>query len=284
MLCEVAPTYAADDMSLLLAPDATQAMDFTANSTMSARLTRSMTWSAVGSPSAAAQWNASEASRFSVPGELAVSESSLLLRLAAMAVQDTQPGSKYGLLGSVARLFIRSPAQERAALLWDGENARHATATLVALCSKGMKKDKSGALQRHLCVVVSSIATLYASARAYALSRACAGAEGIAAERLAVMGAARLNGSFEVTGSNPARALRRARIVIASLAYRQPLLLSILLAARSGLVQLLKAWGALLLDPAVCPLPPLPRVVLAHVHADMQHGIPMGVELAELMD
>lgn len=285
MLCEVAPTYSAEEMSMLLAPDATQGLDFSVNSTMSARLTRSMAWSAVGSPSLGGQWNASNASRLSAAtGEMAVSESSLLLRLAAMAVQDAQPGAKYGLLGSVARLFIRSPAQERSALLWDGENCRHAADTLAALCSKGMKKDKSGALQRHLCVVVSSITTLYASARAYALSRACAGADGIAAEQLAVMGSVRVNGAHQVTGSNPARALRRARIVIASLAYRQPLLLAILLQMRSSLVQLLQAWGGLLLDPAVCPLPPLPRVVLAHVHADMKHGIPMGVELAELMD
>ncbi len=284
MLCEVSQSMSAEDMSLLLAPDTTSDGNFSLDST-SARLTRSMAWSAVTSPSTlGGSTLASTLSATAATGEMAVSESSLLLRLAALSVQDEQPGAKYGLLGRVARLFIRSPAQERAALLWDGENARHAASTLVALCCKGQKKDKSGELQRHLCVVVASVATLYASARTFALSRACAGADGIAAERLAVMGAARLDGSFQVMGSNPARALRRARIVMASLAYRQPLLLSILLQMRSNLVQLYSAWGDLLLDPAVCPLPPLPRVVLAHVRADVKNGMPMGVELSELLD
>jgi hypothetical protein len=294
MLCEVTSAISADELSHLLAPDMTQGSTLngsvTADTSASLRHTRNMTWSAVQSSSALQQWNASNASMASqlsslaATGETAIAESSLLLRLAAMAVQDVLPGSAYGALGGIARLFMRTPAQERGAMLWDGENVCNAMRTLVALASKGQKSDQSGALQNHLSVLASSVATLYVSARAYALSRACAGADGIAAEHLAVMGSARLNSSFQVAQSSPARALRRARIVIASLAYRQPLLLAVLLQSRSALVSLCKAWGDAILDPAVCPLPPLPRLVLAHVHADAKHGMPMGVELAELLD
>lgn len=217
-------------------------------------------------------------------GATAVSHSSVLVRLAAMAFKDTIPGQRLGLLGRIVGPLLRTPRQARETLLWDAENTASALQTLQHLAVRGRKLDKHHKLPGFVPTILCSISTLYLSAREFALSPACSGGTDGWAKPLLIMGGARVNRHNEVLGQNPSRALRQARVIMCSLAFRHPALLALILGARGALVAMLKAYGKVLLDPSECPMPPSPTAVLAQVHRDMQQGLPWGVELSEFKE